>query len=205
MIGQKMTNSILPFMGAPRELVDNVRSDQELVMLNSPAAIVLAYLPFAQAYEGLEPTGGIKVLAPALRPMEVYRADERTLIIKAKGGDFFSCDDVGPMHTAYFAKASNDLLRNEKFSFQAGQVVILPRLTVEVLSVDQNTMPAKVSFTFDTPLEDKSLCFYKSSGRSFSPEQFTLPAVGESVELPGPSYTSWSDVFDFFRNAFANW
>ncbi|MHC4105168.1 MAG: hypothetical protein ACYSR9_09520 [Planctomycetota bacterium] len=202
-VGQKMT---LPsVMGPPRELVDNVRSDQELVILNSPCALVLTFLPFAQAYEGLEPTGGIKVLTPALRSLEVFRADERTLIIKSKGGDIFSCDDVGPMHITYCAKTFNDLFRNEKFSFQAGQVVILPRLTIEVLSINQNTMPTKVSFTFETPLEDKSLCFYKFSWRNFSYEKFTLPAVGESVELPGPSYTSWSDVFDFFRNAFANW
>jgi hypothetical protein len=192
-------------MAPPRNLVDNVRSDQELVMLNSPCALVLTYLPFAQAYEGLEPAGGIKILTSALRFLEVYRADERTLIIKAKGGDIFSCDDIGPMHFAYFAKTFNDLFRNEKFSFQAGQVVILPRLTVEVLSVDQNAMPTKVSFTFDTSLEDESFCFYKFSWRSFSYEKFTLPAVGESVELPGPPYASWSDVFDFFRNAFANW
>ena len=202
-IGQKMTSSILlSSIGPPRELIDNVRTNQSLVVINSPCALGLAWLPFVQVYEGKEPPNSLRVLAPALRPLQVRRVDKRTLIIRAKDGDIFSCGDVGPMHLAYLMKAFNDLFRNKEFSFQPSQTVTLPRLTVKVLEVDEKkATPTQVAFIFDTALEDDSLCFYRFDWWSLSHLPFKMPAIGEIIELPGPPYVSPSDAIKFIKSS----
>jgi hypothetical protein len=136
---------------------------------------------------------------PGYRTLEVKRTDEKTIIIKSKSGDVFSCGDIGPMHIAYVFKLFSDLFQNEKSIFKPGETFELPSLTVEILHVDEEAMPTEIAFAFDTPLEDDSLCFYWFDWYSLSHKPFEIPAIGQTVEISGPPYASLSDVIQFFK------
>lgn len=198
-IGSKVMISMLPGLGAPKNVAETVSKDQTLVFVNSPCVLSMAFLPFEQAYRGRDIPQSIKVLAPAFRTLEVQRPDEKTLIIKAKEGNLFSCGDIGPMHIAYMFKLFNDLFQDEKSVFRNGDKFILPQLTVTVARVDKNAMPTELSFVFSVPLEDNSLSFYQYDWHSLSYKPFEAPAVGQAVELPGPRYTPLSGAIKFVK------
>lgn len=199
-ISREMTNSIvISNIGPPKKLVANARPEQHLVIINSPAYLSIAFLPFEQAYKGFGPPRSIRILVPALRKLEIQRTDERTLIIKSKGGDFFSCDELGLMHLAYLFKNFNDLFLMHKHEFKPSHTATLPNMTAKVIRVAQNAMPTEISFTFTTPLEDKSLCFYWFNWNWLRYDRFEIPDIGQTVELPGPTYVKLSTVIKFFK------
>lgn len=63
---------------------------------------------------------------------------------------------------------------------------MLPRLTIEVVSVDDNGLPAEVLFHFAVPLEDSSLYWLQWDWEKNSYSTFNIPQIGEIYEIPGP-------------------
>ena len=63
-----------------------------------------------------------------------------------------------------------------------GQEVALSGLTVKVLSLTDDARPKRVSFRFDSPLEDPSLNFV--AWRLYEYVPFTPPQIGETLFLP---------------------
>ncbi len=199
-ISQKMTASALPTgSGVPKELIENVRPDQHFVIINAPFTLSVAYLPFERAYKGFELPGSIRALVPALRPLKIQRTDEKILVIKSKSGDFFSCGRLGPIHPAYIFKNFSDLFMAHNQEFRQSDIITLPDMAVKIVSVDQNARPTELSFTFARPLEDKAFCFYWFNWNWLRYERFEVPSVGQTVELPGPSYVKLSAVMEFFK------
>jgi hypothetical protein len=72
-------------------------------------------------------------------------------------------------------------------------------MTVKIISVDQNARPNELSFTFAKLLDDEAFCFYWFNRNWFRYERFKVPAVGQIVELPGPSYVRLSAAMEFLK------
>lgn len=194
----KMNSSILSGIGSPGAVAESITKDKNLVVISTPCALGFAFLPFYQAYEGKDLPKSVRALVPGFRTIEINRADENTLIIKTKAGDVFSCGDIGPMHIAYVFKLFNDLFQSANAVFKLGDIFELPQLTVKILQVDQKAMPTEIAFTFDTALEDDSLCFYWFDWHG-GHKPFEIPPIGQTVEIPGPPKVTLSDVIRFFK------
>ncbi|MBN2129528.1 MAG: hypothetical protein JW741_08525, partial [Sedimentisphaerales bacterium] len=73
--------------------------------------------------------------------------------------------------------------------FCPGQRIELPDLRAEVLSVDQRGFPTEVKFDFAAPLEDASFSWLQWDWKPIgfgSYHPFSIPALGQTVELAGP-------------------
>jgi len=198
-VNSKLAKTIMSSIGTPKSFSENITKNKSLVVINTPCALGLAFIPFYQAYEKQELPNSIRALAPAFTTLVVKRTNENTLVFSSKQGNIFSCDDIGPMHTAHILKCFNDLFVNRNTEFQAGQILTLPKLTVTILSVSEKSMPTELQFTFDVPLEDDSLVFYRYNWRKGSHFEFEIPAIGQSVEVAGPPYARLSDAIKFIK------
>jgi len=103
------------------------------------------------------------------------------------------------MHIAYVFKLFNDLFQNKDLVFHPGDTFKLPQLNVKVVQVDKDSLPTELAFIFNTSLEDDSLRFYQFDWYGLSHKPFEIPAIGQTVELPGPPYARLSDVIRFFK------
>jgi hypothetical protein len=167
-------------------------SDRTVVLVNAPNPFLLVAMPHLRSYEDKPIPASTRVLVPGWRPLEVTRTGENTLVIRSVEGDLMSADessiDMRP-NFLYMYRTFNTLFRGADEPFHAGQRVELPDLAVEVLSVDDAGSPTAAQFDFSHFLDSPSLLWlrwhWKPIGLgSYSP--FTIPAVGETVVIPGP-------------------
>jgi hypothetical protein len=198
-IGLKINSSILSGISAPESITQNVDENKSLIMINTHCSLALAFIPFYQAYDDHAVPESVRALVPGFRTLEVKRTDEKTIVVKSKEGDIFSCGDIGPMHIAYVFKLFNDLFQSKKSVFEPGDIFELSQLTINILSVDHKNMPTEIAFVFDTALEDDSLCFYWFDWYNFSHKPFEILPIGQTVEIPGPPKVTLSDVIRFFK------
>ncbi len=197
-ITPRMTSFIMSIMNYS----DRIKSTpgiekKDVVIINAPSPLSMAFTPFTKSYQGEPLPKSIRCLVPSFRPLEVFRVDESTLLIKAQSGNLFTPEQSSPMHLVYFYKMFNDLFRSDELTFHVGDIVELSRLTIEIVSVDDKSMPTEVLFTFEVPLNDPSLHllqFYWGYGTYLS---FKIPPVGETVQIPGPPIAHLEDVTDF--------
>jgi hypothetical protein len=181
-------------IGSSREL-----EKQDLVLVNAPCQLAITVMPFLRAYKGQPLPRTVRTLAPGFRTLEVHRTGDKTLVLKTLSGDIFSCEHKSPLHTAYFFETLN-VFRAKRFPFSAGDKIILPPLTVEVINVDRDGKATDVLFSFAVPLEDESLnwvWFNWNDGRYCS---FEVPAIGESVEIAGPPPVSLHGAMKYVMN-----
>ena len=165
-------------MGAPRfvdrlELkgpLDDEITDKTLVLVNPPS--VFFALTSALAWAGNEQPMPMRMRAltsSLLRPVQVERPDDRTLVVRPEYG--------------YLAWVFDRLFRNENHPFALGDRVELTGMTVEIRSLTGDGRPRDVAFIFSASLEDPNLVWLQHKEGRFVP--FSPPAVGESVELAG--------------------
>ena len=161
--------------------------EQGLVIVNAPSPFTLFYVPSFRAHHGQSLPRAIRTLAPGFGPLEITRTDEKTLLLKAKAGNILSYQKRVGSPFVYFYKHFNDAFRDKKFPFRAGEKVVLPRLTVEVIAVDDDGQPSEVSFSFDVSLNDLSLRWLQWNWQENSYVPFDVPAVGHTCEIAGPA------------------
>jgi len=160
--------------------VDN----KNVIVVNAPCAIALAYMPFYKAYYHQPLPRTLRTLVPGCTSFDIQRTDDKTLVIQSKAPDIFSCDDVGPVRLAYVFRNSNLLLCKPKC--KKGDRYDFGSLRVEVLESDASDLPSRVAFRFDTSLDSPDFHWLWWDWRTFSYKPFALPAIGQSVTLPGP-------------------
>jgi hypothetical protein len=169
-----------------------VLKDKTLVVVNAPNPLLFTGLPFLRAYWNEPLPQRMRLLAPGFGPLEITRTGENTLLVKARTGHILSVDasrrDFKPSFV-YFYNRFNSLFRPEGLPFRAGEKIELGDMSVEVTGVDDDGQPTEVLFQFAAPLDDPSLCWLQWSwkhGGLGSYSRFTVPAVGETLHLPGP-------------------
>ena len=103
--------------------------NKDVIVINSPSMLALAYVPFAKAYSHQPLPRTLRALVPGCTSFEVERIDENTLVIQAKAPNIFSCDDVGPIHPLYAVRFSNLFLGELEFKkdqqFERGGLMVV--------------------------------------------------------------------------------
>jgi hypothetical protein len=100
-------------------------------------------------------------------PIEVRRADARTLLVRPRAG-FLACK-------------IDRVWRDPAHTFVIGDKVELTGMTAEVIALTPDGRPAEVAFRFETPLEDFRWRWLQWNEGAFV--RFMPPAVGTSVWL----------------------
>ena len=159
--------------------------NENVIIVNHPISLESYYVPAYGAYDHQPLPKTLRVLTPACTGFDVQRTDDKTLVIRSKGPDIFSCDDVGPVHIAYaFNMCDRVLLENPQY--KKGDRYQLKGLTVEILELDASDLPSRVAFHFDASLDSPHFRWLWFDWRTASTEPFKVPAIGQSVTLPGP-------------------
>jgi hypothetical protein len=152
----------------PTNPMDPGIREQDLVLVNPPAAFGIVEGLLVWASEDAPMPRHVRVLASGnFRPVEVYRTDTRTLIVRPEVGFMGGILDV--------------LFRGPWRPFATGDEVTVPGMTVRITELNSDGRPAEAAFRFDVPLEDASLRWVCWQDGAFIP--FVPPQVGERVRL----------------------
>jgi hypothetical protein len=157
--------------------------NENVIVVNAPCPLESAYVPACKAYYHQPLPKTLRTLVPGCTSFDVQRTDDKTLVIQSQGSNMFSCDDVGPIHIAYAFRAFNLLVEPK---CKTGDSYKLGGLTVEILESDTASFPSRVAFRFDTSLNSPDFHWIWVDWRTSSAKPFKVPAVGQSVTLPGP-------------------
>jgi len=160
--------------------------NENVIVVNHPCSLESLYVPAYAAYYHQSFPRTLRVLVPACTSFDIQRTDDKTLVIQSHGSSIFSCDDVGPIHIAYALSACDRLL-SAGSKYKKGDRYNLGGLTVEVLELDAADLPSWVAFHFDTSLDSPDSRWLWFDWRTSSTEPFKIPAIGQSVTIPGPS------------------
>jgi hypothetical protein len=146
---------------------------RDLVIVNGPDFFASSFTPVVRADLGLEMPARTLTLTTTVDAMTVTRVDERSIRLATEGA---------------FANGPFDrLLWRSPDSFAVGNTYDLGNATLLIEAVNQDGLPAILLATFDTPLEDPARTW-----AAWTPEgyrRFDVPAVGETVRLPGTTLT----------------
>ena len=174
-------NAMRSFVGTDKLL--NMEN-KNVIVVNAPCAITLAYMPFYKAYYHQPLPKTIRTLVPGCTSFDVQRTDDKTLVIQARAPDILTCDDVGPAHIAYVFSACNVAVGVPKS--KKGDRHDFDGLTVEVLEANAADVATRVAFRFDTSLDSPDFHWLRFDWRTFSYHPFQIPAIGQTITLSGP-------------------
>jgi len=158
--------------------------NKDVVIINSPSVLALAYVPFAKAYSHQPLPRTLRTLAPGCTSFEVKRSDERTLVIQSKAPNIFACDDFGPVHTFYAVRFSNVFLG--ELQFKRGERLERGNLEVEILELDAAELPCRIALRFNASLDAPTFHWLQFNFQTRSYQPFLVPAVGQRVTVLGP-------------------
>ncbi len=174
-------------IGEPADL-----PNRSVVAVNAPNPFLFIGLPHLRSYEGKPMPKLARALVPGWRPLEITRTGQRTLVVRSMEGSVLSVDESSTdMRPSFFYlyRTFNTLFRGDHESFQAGRRVEVTGMAIQVVSVTEDGAPQAVQVDFSVPLEDPSLYWLQWDWRPRglgSYREFKVPAVGETVALPGP-------------------
>ena len=159
--------------------------NENLIIINHPIPLEMVYVPAYAAYYHRPLPKTLRVLVPACTGFEVRRTDDKTLVIQSLGSNLFSCDNMGPVNIVYALSGFSSLL-NSNPDYKRGGRYQVKGLTVEILELDASGLPSRVAFHFDSSLGSRDFLWLWLDWRKASIEPFKIPAIGQSVTLPGP-------------------
>ena len=158
--------------------------NKDVIVINSPIMLALAYVPFAKAYAHQPLPRTLRTLVPGCTSFEVERSDETTLVIQSKAPNIFACDDFGPVHELYAVRFSNVFLG--ELQFKQGARLQRGGLMVEILELDAAELPCRVAFRFNASLDSPTFHWLQFNFQTRSCQPFLVPAVGRRVTVLGP-------------------
>jgi hypothetical protein len=158
---------------------------KNIVVLNDPCPLTLAYMPFYKAYHHLPLPRSARTLVPGGADFDVRRTDDKTLLIQSRAPNIFSWNDFGPVNHFYAISACTTAI-----GVPQCKRCSLDGLTVEVLESDASGLALRVAFRFVKPLESADFLWLQWDWSSGSFKPFQPPAVGKSVTRRGPSLTT---------------
>jgi hypothetical protein len=152
------------------EVLDESVKNQDLIIVNPPIAFLMFQSPMMWECNNQPLPRHLRILASSLfQPVEIYRPDANTLVIRPAYG--------------FYAYVLDALFRNKKNPFSVGDRVELTGLTIEIREITNDGRPTEAAFIFSVVLEDPSLRWVQHKDGAFV--TFTPPAVGQKVVLPG--------------------
>ena len=120
--------------------------ERTVVIPNAPNVFLTSYMPATRALAGKSVPMRMRSLAANTFfpvPIHMTRQDERTLVVKPRGGF--------PWY----------LVRDRYHPLPVGHKIELTGITVEILALADEGWPLEVAYRFDGPLEDPSLLWLK--------------------------------------------
>ena len=145
--------------------------EQDVIVVNAPGAGLIGMMPILRELNGQPVPRRVRILGPSMSAIDITRPDANTLVIEPEDG--------------YFWLASDLLFRAKRYPMQRGQQIVLPGVTIRILSLNEAGFPAQVAFRFDVALEDPSLRWLHWVDGLFIP--FQVPAIGERASLSAPN------------------
>jgi hypothetical protein len=124
----------------------------------------------------------------------VTRRDTRTVLVRPEHG-FLLPPGAGvadernalpPVEFIYMYQHLEKFFRGEAFPMTLGQRVELTGVSLEVTALTDDGRPSQARIRFTVPLEDPSLAWLQWNWEKGVYVPFILPAVGETVRIPGP-------------------
>jgi hypothetical protein len=158
--------------------------NKDVIVINSPVMLALAYEPFAKAYAHQPLPRTLRTLVPGCTSFEVERTDEKTLAIESKAPNIFACDDFDAVHPLYAMRFSNVFLG--ELEFKKGQRFERGPVVAEILELDAAELPSRVAFRFNASLDSPSFLWLRFNFQTRSHEPFPVPAIGQRVTVVGP-------------------
>jgi len=193
----KVAPATLNILANPAGLNDTLlSSDSRVVIVNAPCQLAVCVMPFNAAYYGRPIPQSIQALASAYTALEIKRTDDKTLVITSKETNIFTSGQNSPLHFSHFFAIADRLFFNSRM-FEKNRRSVLERMTVEILSLDDNNLPRELAFTFDVPLEHTEFCWLQFNWKTFSYEPFALPEPGETVTTQGPPFIHFRNAASF--------
>ena len=140
--------------------------DQDLILVTCFDAAGSGYVDLKRRIAGLPVAQHTHVMAVGDRDVSVARIDERTLVVRPRGG--------------FLADKFSRIFRGARFV--VGERIVWSHAVIEVLELTADGRAAAARFTFDEPLESSRFRWMKFEGPALAP--FVLPAVGQTVVVP---------------------
>lgn len=165
-----------------------VSSSDRVILVNAPLPFFVSHLPFYRYHLGLGQLKELKLLAPAYTPLTLKRVSETSLEIKAVYGfsiveessPHSDSDDIS-IHKAFLFKALGNIYRGSHNPFQAGEIIELGDVKIDVLEVNEIGDPVKVRFNFSDSLSSFKWLFWNAKDERF--ETLALPTGAEVIHL----------------------
>jgi hypothetical protein len=165
MIPKKYSDKLMLTKG-----LDESVKNQDLVIVNPPLTFLMLQSPMMWECNNQPMPRHLRTLTSSLfEPVEIYRPDAKTLVIRPAYG--------------FYVHVLDALFRNKHNPFSVGDRVELTGMTVEIREITSNGQATEAAFIFSVALENPSLRWIQHKDGAFVP--FTPPAVGQKVVLPG--------------------
>jgi hypothetical protein len=141
-----------------------------VVLVNGPSHLSVTLQRDMRDFYGAAQVPAIDMLYAGAMPVRLHRSSERVLELEVTEGYLANA----------FERVSRDPTRKP---FRQGQTIELPRMRVTVLEVNDHGAPTRVRFelSYDPARSDTVWLAWLERG----PVPFELPALGQTVELPG--------------------
>ena len=107
----------------------------------------------------------MRVLASGNASVDVFRPDDRTLVLSPGNG--------------FLTGMLDSLFRASSEPMSQGEAIEIAGVNIEITSVTEDGRPLEARFTFPVPLEDSSLHWLQFTEDGFQP--FVPPSVGEKT------------------------
>jgi len=158
----------------PSKPIDPSISGQDLIVVNPPEAFAMLESSLIWAGNGDPLPRRVRILLSSrLRPVEICRLDDRTLVVRPEAGFIHGWADP--------------LLRSPGQPLSVGEKIEQSGMTVEITELRPDRRPAEAVFRFAVPLEDASLRWLQWHDGQYVP--FIPPPTGQRVKLPGGRLT----------------
>jgi len=176
---------------------------QDVVIVNAPSPGHSIYVPSTRSVLGQPLPAHVRVLAPGCSSVYVTRIDAHTVIVRPEHGYLIPPGTAGaagnqgslpPVHLAYAYQHGDVFFRSGAFPMTAGQRIELTGMSVEVIKLTHDGRPSEARIRFARPLEDPSIVWLQWNWKKNVYVPFVVPAVGEMVQVPGPSSSIIADL-----------
>ncbi len=173
------------------DINDSELSQKTLIFMNPPSPVFAGYVIPIRTIRNDPVPAHVRVLSSGLDPVEIHRADKRTLVVRPRGGYMrqpnWQTEDL--LSTRAYIDPVNALRRFERLllthtsPFTLGEEIKLTDVTIRITELTDDARPAEATFVFDVALEDPSLKWLQWNMKEWKYEEFIPPEIGETVQI----------------------
>ena len=172
---------------------------QDVIVVNAPSPGHSIYVPGLRSVRRQPVPARYRVLAPGYSSVYVTRIDAETVVVRPVNGYLpppgtaaptENQGSLRPVDLAYGYQHGDALFRSDVFRMTLGQRIELTGMSAEVLALTDDGRPSEARIRFARRLEDPSLAWLQWDWGESAYVPFAPPAVGETVQIPGPSSDS---------------